>query len=246
MIDTIAQEYINPEINLHIGVHAIAVGVSIVSIQEESRSYLLEYSLSPLDCLFDLERDCYTIHIELQKSYLEKYKSSSTLIPRREPICCGVQAKLLEMAHCTFNGIERSLFMESNILFLIHYLFKNNHLYLSDCLHCALSTKTLEVEKIQHAHKYIQEHLSQKLTISEIASVVGTNQCYLKKGFKELYGSTIFDFVLENRMLKAEYFLKNSAKKLVEIAEMVGYSSLSSFSKAYKNYFGISPSLVEC
>lgn len=245
MIDNITQEYINPEISLYFRAHAATVKESIVSIQDASQSYILEYSLSPSDCLFDLEEGAHIVEIELQKSYLEKYRNSHPLIIRKESVCCSVQAKLLEIVDCKLSGIERSLFMESQVLFLVHYLFKNNHLYISDCLHCALSEKPLETEKIQLARKYIQEHLSQKFTIPEIASVVGTNQCYLKKGFKELYGSTIFDFVLENRMHKAEYLLKNSEKKLLEIAELVGYSSLSSFSKAYKNYFGISPSRVE-
>jgi AraC-like DNA-binding protein len=239
-------EHIHSQIHLSIQ-QQIFEGESCVNIQEKAHSYLLQYFLNPTSCVFDLNGAYYSITIELEKHYLERYKTSTLLVTRQESICCNVQGKLLDMIHCDLKGIEREIFLESQILYLIHYLFKNNHFYESHCgcTQCGLSQKTTETTKVKHAHQYIQEHLHEKLTIPEIAQTVGTNQCYLKKGFKELYGCTIFDFVLENRMLKAEHFLKNSDKKLIEIAELVGYSSLSSFSKAYKNYFGISPSLVE-
>ena len=42
-------------------------------------------------------------------------------------------------------------------------------------------------------------------------------------------------------MIKARHLLQNHNPNITEIAHDVGYSSLSSFSQAYKNYFGISP-----
>ncbi|MDZ7614307.1 MAG: helix-turn-helix domain-containing protein [Flavobacteriaceae bacterium] len=59
-----------------------------------------------------------------------------------------------------------------------------------------------------------------------------------------MYGKTIYEFVIENRMVKANHLLKNTDKKLFEISEIVGYASTSSFSKAYSNYFGVNPSLA--
>ncbi|MDZ7897534.1 MAG: AraC family transcriptional regulator [Arcicella sp.] len=70
---------------------------------------------------------------------------------------------------------------------------------------------------------------------------MGTNQCYLKKGFKEVFEQTIFEFIRENRMIKARHLLQSTNPNITEIAYNVGYSSLSSFSQSYKNYFGISP-----
>ena len=70
---------------------------------------------------------------------------------------------------------------------------------------------------------------------------MGTNQCYLKKGFKEVFNQTIFEFIQENRMIKAKYLLESNPENITSVAFNVGYASLSSFSQAYKNYFGISP-----
>ena len=70
---------------------------------------------------------------------------------------------------------------------------------------------------------------------------MSTNQCYLKKGFKEVFQQTIFEFIQENRMEKARHLLQAANPNITEIAFNVGYSSLSSFSQSYKNFFGISP-----
>ncbi|MEX0598975.1 MAG: helix-turn-helix domain-containing protein, partial [Candidatus Paceibacterota bacterium] len=70
---------------------------------------------------------------------------------------------------------------------------------------------------------------------------VGNNQCYLKKGFKEVYIQTIFEFIEDNRMIKARHLLLSDRYNITDIASAVGYSSLSSFSQSYKNYFGITP-----
>ncbi|MCX8480841.1 MAG: AraC family transcriptional regulator, partial [Sediminibacterium sp.] len=99
--------------------------------------------------------------------------------------------------------------------------------------------------KIQKAKEYILKNLDQNITIPQIAQYVGTNQCYLKKGFKEVFNQTIFEFLQENRMEKAKHLLVNSNKSVLDICYTVGYSSLSSFSQSYKNYFGISPSLEQ-
>lgn len=109
------------------------------------------------------------------------------------------------------------------------------------CDTCAVLSKPTDTEKMQLAKNYIIDNLSTNLTIPIIASAVGTNQCYLKKGFKEVFNQTIFEFIRENRMIKAKYLLENTSQNITEIAFAVGYASLSSFSQAYKNYFGITP-----
>ncbi len=120
-----------------------------------------------------------------------------------------------------------------------NFIFDNGHI---NCDNCAVFNKPIEIEKINLAKKYILDNLSDTLTIPLIAGNIGTNQCYLKKGFKEVYNQTIFEFIQENRSIKARHLLQKPNANITEIAYDVGYSSLSSFSQAYKNYFGINPS----
>ena len=56
-----------------------------------------------------------------------------------------------------------------------------------------------------------------------------------------MFKQTIFEFIQENRMIKANHLLLSEKYSISDIAASVGYSSLSSFSQSYKNYFGVSP-----
>ncbi|MBK8846282.1 MAG: helix-turn-helix transcriptional regulator [Bacteroidetes bacterium] len=201
----------------------------------------LVFGLFANDCLFDIANNNYEFRIRIAKGYFEKYNESLDINIHHQSICCNTQSKLLDLVNCSLTGLPRKIFIESAILFLLYQAHKNNLLFQFNCDSCAMMNKATDVEKIQLAKKYILDNLSSNLTIPKIASNVGTNQCYLKKGFKDIYNQTIFDFVQENRMQKAKHLLQGVNPNITSIAMDVGYSSLSSFSQAYKNYFGISP-----
>lgn len=201
----------------------------------------LAFGLYANDCLFDLANNNYQIQIRIAKAYFEKYNETPDINIQQQSICCNTQSKLLDIINCKLTGLHRQIFIESVILFLLYQAQKNKLLLQFNCDGCAIVDKVTDVEKIKLAKKYILDNLSNNLTIPKIASNVGTNQCYLKKGFTEVYHQTIFDFVQENRMQKANHLLQAANPNISDIAMEVGYSSLSSFSQAYKNYFGISP-----
>ena len=66
----------------------------------------------------------------------------------------------------------------------------------------------------------------------------------LKKGFKELFGTTVFGFVHLKRMNFAKDLLLNSDKSSKEIAFEAGYSSPQHFNKAFKKEFKITPDRI--
>lgn len=202
---------------------------------------LLTFGLYANDCLFDLADSNYLINIRIAKTYFEKYNENLDINIEKQSICCNTQTRLLDLINCNLTGIHRKIFLESTILFLLYQSQKNSLIFQLGCDSCAVLSKPTDTEKMQMAKSYILNNLENNITIPIIASAVGTNQCYLKKGFKEVFNQTIFEFIQENRMIKAKYLLENSQQNITEIAFSVGYASLSSFSQAYKNYFGISP-----
>ena len=235
-------------INKHIQIEILKVNhdqISFLEIITDNALTNLHYWLHNHDCLFELKGNQYYINIEIDNSYFKKYKDSISIPPGIQELCCNIQNQLYEIINCKLKGDQRSVYMESIALRLILYtLKKEDHKNENICEGCIFLNNPPEKEKIQNAREYILKNLNQQLTIPVIANTIGTNQCYLKKGFKEIYGKTINEFVIENRMVKANHLLKNTNKKLFEISEIVGYSSASSFSKAYSNYFGVNPSLV--
>jgi AraC-like DNA-binding protein len=217
---------------------------SLLLIEDSHNFYTYIYDVCDNECLFDLKGKSFRVKIHFDKSYFEKYFHNFNPTLNSQTICCNVQSKLLELINCNSISIERSFQVESIVLSLLYFSIKSSGEKSSFCEACVFLNNPEETLKIKSAKEYILNNLGESLTIPKLAAIVGTNQCYLKKGFKELYSKTIFEFVNENRMVKADHLLRNSDKKLFEIAQIVGYSSLSSFSLAYKNYFGITPSLI--
>lgn len=68
------------------------------------------------------------------------------------------------------------------------------------------------------------------------------NQTYLRKMFKSEYNMTISEYLVQVRMTHAKDLIKKDNYKLSAIAEMVGYNDAGYFSRAFKKYFGVSPS----
>jgi AraC-like DNA-binding protein len=112
------------------------------------------------------------------------------------------------------------------------------------CELCKFSPNQDEIHKILRARHFIEDNFQNQITIPLIAKQVGTNQCYLKRGFKEMYQLTIFQFIQQLRMNAAHDLLTNSKLTVQDIAIQIGYSSTSSFSVAFKQHFGQSPSQI--
>lgn len=101
--------------------------------------------------------------------------------------------------------------------------------------------KPSEREKIEQARDWLVEHIGEPITIKELSRKVAMNECYLKKGFRLMYGSTIFDFYQSQRMEHARYLLYEKELSVTEVSVRLGYSSISHFSTAFKKYTGINP-----
>lgn len=96
-------------------------------------------------------------------------------------------------------------------------------------------------EKIAMAREILLKHINEPLTIKELSRKVAINECYLKKGFKELYGTTIFDFFQSQRMEHAKYLLYEKGLSVTDVSALLGYSSISHFSTAFKKHTGLKP-----
>lgn len=70
---------------------------------------------------------------------------------------------------------------------------------------------------------------------------MGINQSKLKKGFKELYSSTIHDYLKDVRLKKAIEYLHTKQYSIKEVSYMVGYTSQASFSYAFKQKYNCAP-----
>ncbi len=98
-----------------------------------------------------------------------------------------------------------------------------------------------EREKIYKAQAILDAHFEERVTIKDLARKVAMNECYLKKGFKTLTGSTIHEYIAGRRIAAARRMLQEEGRSVTEVAALLGYSSISHFSTAFKKATGLKP-----
>lgn len=94
---------------------------------------------------------------------------------------------------------------------------------------------------IHQAEEYIRLHLTENLTISQIASRFYLNSNYFAKLFKAEVGVTPLYYINQKRIEKGKYLLEHTQFSIGEISGETGFSDELYFSRVFKKYAGMSP-----
>jgi AraC-like DNA-binding protein len=93
-----------------------------------------------------------------------------------------------------------------------------------------------------HESKHILDNsFDQHITIASVAQQTGMNEFKLKAGFKQVFGISMFDYLIKTRMQTARGLLLETDKPIKEIASLTGYATKQSFLNAFKKYFHDTP-----
>src|SRR5690606_11019190 len=96
----------------------------------------------------------------------------------------------------------------------------------------------LRTETIQ---SYIDTHYYEPLTANDIADKLGISVRYVNTIFKETYQKTPIQYLMEIRVERAKKLLRQTDKEIITICFEVGYETLSTFYRAFKNATNMSP-----
>lgn len=129
----------------------------------------------------------------------------------------------------------------------ISYHLSRLLLHLLDCpvlpedrrdIHSSTSTRDVILEKI---NRYVREHLSQSVTISDIAHELSYSVSHLRAVFRDRLGVSLGRYMRESRLAEAAQLLQNSELNISAIGERCGFESLYAFSRAFRKAYGIPP-----
>jgi Response regulator containing CheY-like receiver domain and AraC-type DNA-binding domain len=101
--------------------------------------------------------------------------------------------------------------------------------------------KKIYSREIAIALKYIKEHYYENISLQKIAGMVELSPHYLSSLFKSEFGSGLIGYVTQFKIEKAKELLMNTNLKSYEIAEKVGFTDESYFSRTFKKITGIRP-----
>ena len=99
-------------------------------------------------------------------------------------------------------------------------------------------------EAIQKAVSYIEEHITEDITMHDVAGHVNISPFYFHKGFSILCGYSITEYIRNRRLALAGKELITSDTSIIELAMKYGYDSPDSFSRAFSRFHGYSPQSV--
>ncbi len=104
-----------------------------------------------------------------------------------------------------------------------------------------VSYSQYEIDLFDQAKAIVESEFNPVPTIRQMARRLGLNETKLKSGFKALFGMTIFEYRHKIRMHMAKDLLDEKEVQVGTVAEKVGYQHQTTFTTAFKTYFGINP-----
>lgn len=96
--------------------------------------------------------------------------------------------------------------------------------------------------RVLKGKEFIDSNFTAALTIEQIARKAGMSEYHFFRLFKQIIGLTPYQYILSNRLKTSAQLLK-ADYSVSDVAIMMGFSDIFSFSKAFKKHFGLSPTL---
>lgn len=97
-------------------------------------------------------------------------------------------------------------------------------------------------ERIHNAIMYIEEHLSEELSLAELADHVSLSAPYFSKLFKDVLGTSLSEYITNARLQQAQILLGQTDLSIEKIAEKVGFANGNYFCNVFKKRYGVAPS----
>jgi len=152
-----------------------------------------------------------------------------------------MQTVLLQLLHCPYEGLIKRLYLESKVWELFTLLLDQ-----VVCQHqnnaCPLfKLKPDDIARIHHARDILLKHFDNPPTLTELARQAQINECSLKQGFRQVFGTTVFNYLHHYRLDYSRQLLEQGSMTVTSVAQAVGFASRSSFARAFRQKFGTNP-----
>ena len=136
-------------------------------------------------------------------------------------------------------GIGSRLYADSMATAMAAHLLR----YSSTRNHCFREHEDgLSTQKLRQAIEYIEAHLGEDISLSDIANELGMSQYYFCHLFKRSTGMSPHQFLIRQRVERAKHLLKQTERTVTSIALDCGFANQSHFAKYFRLCTGLNPS----
>ncbi|MBM3176919.1 MAG: helix-turn-helix transcriptional regulator [Bacteroidetes bacterium] len=150
----------------------------------------------------------------------------------------GLRMVLTGAFNTHLNAASARLFYQGKILEILSLYFSSP---VPDLEYCPFLNDQSSVRKIKHAKDYLIRHADNPPRLKDLAKIAGLNEFQLKTGFKQVYGQTVYGYLLEHKLEQAKQMLDSGKLRVNEVAFKIGYANPSHFIAAFRKKFGSTP-----
>jgi AraC family transcriptional regulator len=153
--------------------------------------------------------------------------------------------KLNHLIHSIHKGEAEELINREWFLDLVEKIIFHeygNYVALNGISSVKWTTRKELLQRLQAGRQYMTESFLQVKEIAEVAAVCNLSEFHFYRSFKEAFGITPYQYLLNCRLNLAKELIRQNNQSLSSIALVCNFPDLFTFSKAFKRHFGISPS----
>lgn len=107
------------------------------------------------------------------------------------------------------------------------------------------STRIETLQRIERARAFVHDHQDRPLSLDEIAGQAALSRFHLSRSFAEVHGLPPLAYHRRLRLDRAARLLKDGTASPTELSERLGYASLSAFTRAFRQAYGVPPSRAQ-
>lgn len=156
-----------------------------------------------------------------------------------KPFTPAMAVVLSQIMQSKVHDSIRSLYFKGKVFELLSLYFNKDGE--EDLESCPFLVDEIQAGKIHLAKKIILERMTNPPSLAALSAEIGLNTKKLKEGFKQLYGQSVFAYLLDHKMEEARRMLDSQQFNVNEVGLKLGYSTSSHFIAAFKKKFGTTP-----
>tara|TARA_Y100000992_G_scaffold266422_1_gene204326 strand:- start:22 stop:900 length:879 start_codon:yes stop_codon:yes gene_type:complete len=187
-------------------------------------------SIKKFHSLFSKDAD--HIHFLSSENIEKKYYDNNVISP-------SMSVVLNQIFNLNIHKSMESLYLKGKVYELMSLYFNKNEESMFD--QCPFLVDEENVRKIRMAKEIILNNISEPPGLVELSEKIGLNIKKLKEGFKQIYGDTVYGYLLDYKMNEARRMLSSRNFNVNEVGLKIGYSTSSHFIAAFKKKYGTTP-----
>lgn len=139
---------------------------------------------------------------------------------------------------CRQKAPEYELIVKAKLMQLLGYLGR----YHAPLLEQPAPSARAHLRELETALNYMDAHLTEELTLAQIARAAGLSRSYFSAVFREFNGVTVWDYITRKRIALAMDYLHRSTLPVTQIALLCGFNTMANFNRSFKLVAHCTPS----